>query len=59
MTAFLCNILRGNTQYRLREPTRLGLIFSRTEHDAENIRFLPPLGKSHHSTIAFEFIVDG
>ena len=37
-------------------PTRHDLIFSRSQHDVENIRLLPSLGKSQHATISFDFV---
>ena len=38
-------------------PTRLDLIFSRNEVDVKNLNLLAPLGKSHHATIAFEYVL--
>lgn len=40
-------------------PSRLDLVFTRNEHDVENITLFPPLGKSHHATVLFDFKMDG
>ena len=43
----------------LENPSRLDLIFSKNYLDVENIQYLPPVGKSHHSVLYFEFLLEG
>lgn len=39
-------------------PTRLDLIFSRSVHDVEKLELCAPLGKSHHVTLVFVYMMD-
>ena len=40
-------------------PSRLDLIFSKSDLDVENLRYIAPLGNSHHSVLIFELIIEG
>ena len=40
-------------------PSRLDLIFSKNKLDVDHLRYLAPLGNSHHSVLAYELIVEG
>ena len=39
--------------------SRLDLVFTRNLLDIEDIEFLAPIGKSHHVSILFDFLIDG
>ena len=43
----------------LENPSRLDLIFSKNQLDVENMHYLSPLGKSHHSVLYFELLMEG
>ena len=36
----------------------MDLVFTGSLFDVENVQFLAPVGKSHHSSLAFEFPID-
>ena len=38
--------------------SRLDLVFTRGLMDIENVQSLAPLGKSHHATLIFDFLID-
>lgn len=38
--------------------SRLDLIFTRDSHDIMGLELLPPVGKSHHAVIRFDFLLD-
>ena len=58
--AFLCQHIREPTHnVGCANESRLDLVFTRNIFDIENIQFLSPIGNSHHSTIMFDFLIDG
>ena len=43
----------------LENPSRLDLIFTKNDLDVENLKYLTPLGNSHHSVLSFELVIEG
>jgi len=43
----------------LENPSRLDLILTKNDLEVENLRYLAPLGNSHHSVLSFELIIEG
>ena len=41
------------------EPSMLDLVFSKNEHEIENINYYAPIGKSDHSTLIFDYKLEG
>ena len=43
----------------MENPSRLDLILTKNDLEVENLRYLAPLGSSHHSVLSFELIIEG
>ena len=43
----------------MENPSRLDLIFTKNELDIENLQYIKPIGKSHHSVLSFELVIEG
>ena len=43
----------------MENPSRLDLILTKNDLEVENLRYLAPIGSSHHSVLLFELVVEG
>ena len=53
---FLCQHVKKPTRFRGEQKSVLDLVFTKEEEDVRNVRVLPPIGKSDHGAVLWEFI---